>query len=461
MKKAIIILAVIITNFSYGQSYDEVNNATELCLLVQGNSFINDKDADIALDKILSVIGASKRFIMQPCSDINNAVATSYKGLRYILYDKEFMNTIAENTTAWSELFILAHEVGHHINGHSVDLLLTVTKVVEPKTLEAKRQQELESDEFAGFILGKLGATLEQTSEAVNLLASNKDDIYSTHPNKVKRLNAIKVGYEKALGNKPIVYDKPTNLQTADEYFYRANEKQAMKDYYGAIEDYTKAINNNPNFVNAYYNRGISKGKLEDKEGAIEDYTKAITIEPNDVSAYNNRGNLKRKLGDYYGSIADFTKAIVINPNYALAYYSRGVSKDILEDHYGAIADFTKAIELDPNGAHNYYGRGLSKFNLKDNYGAISDYTKAIDIDSNYDDAYHNRGVVKVKLKDYYGAIADYTKALDINPKYVSAYYNRGISKYFLGDKKGACQDGKKAQQLGYDASQLINASCN
>ena len=170
--KFLIILFIFIGPVN-AQSYDDASEASKLCLLAQGSigdNFTNDRDADISLEKILSVIGASKRFILQPCSDINNAVATSYKGLRYILYDKSFMSTIANNSTAWSQLFILAHEVGHHINGHSIDILLAAADVVEPKTLAAKRQQELESDEFAGFILGKLGATLEQTSEAIKLL---------------------------------------------------------------------------------------------------------------------------------------------------------------------------------------------------------------------------------------------------------------------------------------------------
>ena len=47
--------------------------------------------ADSALDDILNVIGASKRFVLQECSNINNAVALTMNGVRYIMYDPEFM----------------------------------------------------------------------------------------------------------------------------------------------------------------------------------------------------------------------------------------------------------------------------------------------------------------------------------------------------------------------------------
>ncbi|MDB4299007.1 tetratricopeptide repeat protein [Flavobacteriaceae bacterium] len=494
--KFLIILFIFIGSIN-GQSYDDASEASKLCLLAQGSfgdNFTNDKDADISLEKILSVIGASKRFILQPCSDINNAVATSYKGLRYILYDKSFMSTIANNSTAWSKLFILAHEVGHHINGHSIDILLAAADVVEPKTLATKRQQELESDEFAGFILGKLGANLEQTSEAINLLASNKDDTYSSHPTKAKRLNAIKIGFNKALGKEQVSYEEKSNLNTAEEYFYRGYDKSDKGDYYGAITDFTKAIEINPNLANAYFTRGNAKYNLKDYNGAIADYTIAIEINPNFAIAYYNRGNIKEDLKDYNGAIADYTKAIEINPNYDEAYNNRGLSKTYLKDYYGAISDYTKALEINPNDAARYFNIGNAKTYLNDYYGAISDFTKAIEINPNYTDAYFNRGLSKkrlkdyygaisdytkiieinpndalayryrgntnIDLKDYYGAISDYTKAIEINPNDAASYFNRGLGKYWLDDYNGACIDARKAQDLGSDATQIINIVC-
>ena len=67
-------------------------------------------------------------------------------------------------------------------------------------------------------------------------------------------------------------------------------QKDDLKDYNGAIADYTKAIELNPNYANAYYNRGISKHNLKDYNGAISDYNKAIEIDPNYANAYYNRG---------------------------------------------------------------------------------------------------------------------------------------------------------------------------
>ena len=46
---------------------------------------------------------------------------------------------------------------------------------------ERKRQQEIEADEFSGFVLSKLVATLLQAQAAIKLAADDGDDTYSTH----------------------------------------------------------------------------------------------------------------------------------------------------------------------------------------------------------------------------------------------------------------------------------------
>ena len=462
MKKLLLLLFLLLIPFlSFSQDYGNNIDAIEICAAMQSNNFSSDTKAENALDQILNVIGASKRFVLQPCDNINNAVATSFKGIRYILYDRDFMDSL-DNSNNWGNLFILAHEVGHHINGHSVDIILYAADIVEPKTLEQKRQQELEADEFAGFILAKLGGDISEANKIILKATTNDDDSYSTHPSGDKRLNAIKIGYNKGLGNKTTVYEAPKAAQTAEEYFYRAYEKANKNDKRGAIADYTKAIALDPNFVVAYFNRGSAKFYLEDYYGAIADFTKVIVLDPNDVDAYYFRGLVKRNLGDYNGAMADYNKAIALDPNFVVAYFNRGSAKNDLEDYEGAISDFTKAIVLDPNYVDAHYNRGSVKYYLEDYYGAIADFTKAIVLDPNDDDAYNNRGLAKDNLEDYKGAIEDYNKAIDINPNDAVAYANRGVSKENLGDLSGACGDWKKAANLGYiDAAEWLENQCN
>ena len=102
--------------------------------------------------------------------------------------------------------------------------------------------------------------------------------------------------------------------------------------------------------ASTYVDAGIEKGKSGDLQGAITDFNKAIEINPQDAYAYYNRGIAKEKSGDYQGAIADLNKAIEINPQYANAYNNRGIAKRKLGDDRGGCVDYKKAASLGNQG---------------------------------------------------------------------------------------------------------------
>jgi len=151
--------------------------------------------------------------------------------------------------------------------------------------------------------------------------------------------------------------------------------------FFEAIEDNNKKnIEIKSNNAKAFYSSGDDKYKLKDYQGAIKDYTRVIAIEPDNTSAYNNRGICKYFLEDKYGAIEDFTKAIVLNPNDGWAFAHRGSCKYFIGDYKGAMEDNTKAIVLDTNYADAYTNRGNSKYKLGDNAGACKDWKQAVEL---------------------------------------------------------------------------------
>ena len=415
MKKLLLILLLTTPFIGFGQGcqYGSSTDASELCDFYRGNNFSTYRNADIALDKILDVTGMSKRFVLKECNDISNCVATAYKGIRYILYDRDFMDAIATRTNSWSNMSILAHEIGHHVQGHSLDLVLYATESAEVPTLSESRQMELEADEYSGFVMYKLGASLSQAQEAIRLISTNDDDSYSTHPARDKRLRAIERGYNKAKGQGSN-NDNSTNSSTltAEDYFYKAYNNES--DWQYKIDNYTKCLRIDPDYGPwAYSNRGIAYSELGNNEDAIADFTRALRIDPDYANAYNNRGLSYQKLGNYNDAIADYTRALRIDPDNAVAYNNRGTAYSKLGNYNDAMADFTRALRIDP------------------------DYT----------DAYNNRGTAYGKLGNYNDAIADYTRAIRINPDHAAAYKNRGIVKENAG--LPYCSDYKKACDLG------------
>jgi len=238
------------------------------------------------------------------------------------------------------------------------------------------------------------------------------------------------------------------NPDDADAYNYRGGVKFIQGDYHGAIADFDKAIKLDPDNTKAYTFRGGAKGDLGDHDGSIADFDRAIELTPDDAEAYYNRGNAKSELGDHKGAITDFDRAIELTPDYANAYYNRGNAKRDLVDLRGAIADYSRAIELNPEDAEAYYYRGNAKSELGDHKGAIADYGWAIEFGPDFAGAYSNRGIAKSNLGDHDSAKADFDRAIELDPSYAEAYNNRGVAKSKLGDHEGAIEDYARAIEL-------------
>lgn len=124
----------------------------------------------------------------------------------------------------------------------------------------------------------------------------------------------------------------------------------------------------------AYFYRGLAKADLGDGQGAIADFDKVLEIDPQVVVAYINRAIAKRKLGDNRGAIIDFDKALAINSKMAISYNGRGVAKRNLGDIKGAIADYSQALAIDPQGVDAYRNRGIAYELLGDLKSACKDW---------------------------------------------------------------------------------------
>ncbi len=147
-------------------------------------SFNSDADAEAALKSIMKYTGLPTNFLLL-AADVDNAAAAIYKNQRYILYSQRFLEEVRRKTgSRFGALSILAHEVGHHLSGHT--LLET----------ESRPELELEADRFSGFVLAKMGASMDEACVAMDAYGSNEES--DTHPGKRTRLAAIVNGWKEA-----------------------------------------------------------------------------------------------------------------------------------------------------------------------------------------------------------------------------------------------------------------------
>ncbi|QOV23676.1 tetratricopeptide repeat protein [Anabaenopsis elenkinii] len=139
----------------------------------------------------------------------------------------------------------------------------------------------------------------------------------------------------------------PTDMTTVTGGKARVKINELL--YCGGLRGYLESLTVSPN-AQFYFNRGLERSNLWDNQGAIDDFTQAIQIDPNLAQAYLNRGKARSDLGDKQGAIDDYTQAIKIDPNFAYAYNNRGNARSELGDEQGAIDDFVTAVRTSELG---------------------------------------------------------------------------------------------------------------
>ena len=149
-----------------------------------------------------------------------------------------------------------------------------------------------------------------------------------------------------------------------------------------AIENCTKAIEINHDFIEAYFQRARAYNYLSLDEKAVEDYSKVIQLNQSDKRSYKYRLNSYIRLKDYNKSIEDCNKLIEFSPKYSYNYLKRGQIYCALKDYNKAIENFTRAMELDKHSVASSYislvkgvlkGDEKAKNNLQNELNSVLD----------------------------------------------------------------------------------------
>lgn len=180
------------------------------------------------------------------------------------------------------------------------------------------------------------GEILDMFTYKMSYTYKNQKYIFLFQDNLMKYLpKEIKLGESVELFIVLGIHDNINN-----EVTILVNEFNTNRDFFG------KLIPEENKDAKVYFKNAFIKIKAKDYEGAIKDFDKAIELDPNYVSAYYNRGIVKYNLEDYNGSIKDLTKTIELepnNPNIRDTYFYRGLANYFISDKKGACEDWIKS----------------------------------------------------------------------------------------------------------------------
>jgi tetratricopeptide (TPR) repeat protein len=215
-----------------------------------------------------------------------------------------------------------------------------------------------------------------------------------------------------------------------------------------AIAHYWKALEIEPDYVEAHCNLGLALAGRGQVDEAIAHYWKALEIEPDYVEAHCNLGIALARRGRVDEAIAHYRRALEINPDYAEAHNNLG---NALAGHGKideAIAEYRKALKINPDYVDAHYNLALALAARGQVDEAIAQYRRALEIKPDFAMAHNNLGFALAGRGDVDEAIAQYRRALEIKPGYVEAQCNLGLALAGRGQVDEALVHYRKALAL-------------
>jgi len=248
------------------------------------------------------------------------------------------------------------------------------------------------------------------------------------------KYDLAEAAYSKAIEK---ATDNASNSEIARSYFLRGDFYENYNEDYKAIDDYSIAIDLDPDNARYYFERAWVYGfELENKEfnKAIIDFTRSNDLEP-DSANMNNIGTMLRDNTDQYNkAIYYYDLSIAMDSLSYYGYRNKGLTYVKMGDYDKAFENYSKALELDSTVVYNYELRAQAYAKKGELNKAVDDYTKIIELVSadkeSLSDALDNRGDLYATLGVYDKAINDFKKSLDLYPKYYPTYNRLGDQHY-------------------------------
>jgi tetratricopeptide (TPR) repeat protein len=364
MRKLFIFILTTVTFFANAQRVAHINKKSGINKVSFGCNFfgdsqdytpaqatgINDDKAHTwmtgIIDDIVAKVGLQARFEVKALKNYNNCSALCVKNetgeTRVLQFDRDFLEQYEKITAdKWFVVGVVAHEIAHHLNGHSLD------------GVGSRPNKEMEADEFAGFVMQKLGATLSESQNIFSFL--NETEGPPTHPIKSKRYKAVKRGWDKSAGTyESWKDDDEVGMFALTESLLKVMRNKRKPEHARAMVDLCNNILNlTPDNIEALSTKGYHYATLKMYDSAKIFCTAALKVEPH-VSLF--RLNLAKVLlasGEFEDALAYIDDAVYLRPISPEAYETKAEILIKQRKYFDAIENCNLALLLSPTKENN------------------------------------------------------------------------------------------------------------
>ncbi len=279
------------------------------------------------------------------------------------------------------------------------------------------------------------------------------------------------------------------NAQNAKQYYKTGLTFIEAKNYMDAIDQFSKAVQIDPDYVDAYIERARAYRLVNETAKAAEDFDRALVFEKKkeklyleasdanfmllrydkalelvkeaiDLNSKSDEGyrlqcRIQVGMGNYSEALVSVNKALLLKDNAENNYY-HGVVSDSMKNYNQAELDYEKAIAKERKFIQAYLSLASLRLHLNKLNKAIDHCNAVLNLDPKNKDAFLIRSRVYVKMLEYPKAIDDISKVVFNSPDDPAVYIIRGTYYQEFTQFQNSLNDFTKAIMLDPKNSEAI-----
>ncbi|MBA4417158.1 MAG: hypothetical protein C0392_04510 [Syntrophus sp. (in: bacteria)] len=207
----------------------------------------------------------------------------------------------------------------------------------------------------------------------------------------------------------------------------------AMGSFSIALEEFQKALQFNPDYVELNHFIGVCQNNLGDFEGAIRSFNTLLEVEPANLPTRLKLGVAFHNLKMWGKVIALYQRILKANPQYADIHYRLGLAYLGQGSMNEAIGAFQNALKINSNYLQARVKMALTHAYLGKYEEALSDLTVIGGKFPDYADVQYHLGIIYAGCNKPEEAIIHFKRSTEINPSYKNAKAKLGFLYCHLG----------------------------
>ncbi|RUS30832.1 hypothetical protein BC938DRAFT_478904 [Jimgerdemannia flammicorona] len=233
------------------------------------------------------------------------------------------------------------------------------------------------------------------------------------------------------------------DADSGDAHYFRARTLLKERRYDDAMDAYDRAVELGvTRTAKALNMRGTFTFLKGNPKDALEDFNKAIEADPNYLQTYIKRASIYMEQGDPVETYKQFDEAIKIDPTDPDIYYHRLIPPPMLllipypptpsvnfitGDFDNAAKDYAESIKLDPSFVYAHIQLGVAQYKMGSITSAMSTFKGALKQFPESADVNNYYGELLLDQQRLEDAMEKFEKAMELDPRNPLPYINKAL----------------------------------